>query len=187
MVERHLLPPWPEIYLRIGECEPHRGRSRCPIHGGDSPTSLSVSEEKGVYFCHVCHASGDKVDFVRRVQGTDFKGALTFLGLEPGRAPKPDPIHRKAQAVRSNLRAWRKRMGREARDRLLARHELELCAIERLSSDGDDEMGWHMLALAFKGYDRDEHIADAVDLADEHDDQKLVAVYQEFKGAYEGI
>jgi hypothetical protein len=40
--------------------------ARCPIHGGDSPMSLALNEEKGVYFCHVCHASGDQQETIVR-------------------------------------------------------------------------------------------------------------------------
>lgn len=80
MIENHTLPPWEAIFHRVGEPAPRCHRARCPIHGGDSPTSLALNEEKGVYFCHVCHASGDKLDFVRQVQGTDFKELLPSWG-----------------------------------------------------------------------------------------------------------
>ena len=84
MIESRTLPSWDLVFSWVGEPMPRRGRARCPIHGGDSPTSVSVSEEKGIYFCHVCLSSGDKLDFVQRATGTGFKQALALLGIDPG-------------------------------------------------------------------------------------------------------
>ncbi|MBP1733364.1 MAG: dnaG [Deltaproteobacteria bacterium] len=184
MLEQHLLPRWPEIFRRIGEPEPRRNRARCPIHGGESLYSLSVDEGKGVFHCFVCHAGGDKLDFIQQALRLDFKDALRWCGLEPGQPPKLNPLRARAQMIRENLRAWKRRIGRQSRDLLAARHELEVCAVERLEADRDDEAGWQLLAATFKGYDRDEHIADAVDLADEHDDAELLRVYSQFRGCY---
>ncbi len=78
MIQDHTLPYWESILHMVNEPAPRRRRACCPIHGGDSPTSPSLNEDKGLYFCHACHASGDKLDFVRKVRGTDSKGTLTF-------------------------------------------------------------------------------------------------------------
>lgn len=91
---------------RIGEPQPRRGRARCPIHNGDSPTSLSLSEEKGVYHCHVFHSSGDKLDFVQRTMGINFVGALSMLGLKAGKHPKPDPAIVRQRAAIRIIRDW---------------------------------------------------------------------------------
>ena len=47
VVERHILPRGDAIFPMVGEPQPRRSRARCPIHNGDSPTSLSLSEERG--------------------------------------------------------------------------------------------------------------------------------------------
>ena len=48
--------------------------ARCPIHGEKTP-SLSVSPEKGVYYCFGCGASGDAITFVQQMESLDFVGA----------------------------------------------------------------------------------------------------------------
>jgi DNA primase len=74
VIDQSALPSWPQILQRLGEPRPRRGRARCPIHGGDSPTSMSINEQNGVFHCHVCHAGGDKLAFVQKALGCDFKG-----------------------------------------------------------------------------------------------------------------
>jgi len=57
------------------------GRSwmaRCPMHGERTP-SLSVSPEKGVYYCFGCHRSGDAITFVQEMDNLDFVGAVESL------------------------------------------------------------------------------------------------------------
>ena len=57
------------------------GRSwmaRCPLHGERTP-SLSVSPEKGVYYCFGCQRSGDAITFVREIDNLDFVGAVESL------------------------------------------------------------------------------------------------------------
>ena len=52
--------------------------ARCPIHGEKTP-SLSVSPEKGVYYCFGCGASGDAITFVQEMESLDFVGAVESL------------------------------------------------------------------------------------------------------------
>ncbi len=57
------------------------GRSwmaRCPLHGERTP-SLSVSPEKGVYYCFGCQRSGDAITFVQEIDNLDFVGAVESL------------------------------------------------------------------------------------------------------------
>ena len=57
------------------------GRSwmaRCPLHGERTP-SLSVSPEKGVYYCFGCQRSGDAISFVQEIDNLDFVGAVESL------------------------------------------------------------------------------------------------------------
>ena len=62
------------------------GRSwmaRCPIHGERTP-SLSISAEKGVWYCFGCERHGDAITFVREVEGLDFVGAVEHLAARAG-------------------------------------------------------------------------------------------------------
>lgn len=55
----------------------------CPFHDDHSP-SMSISEEKQIYRCFVCGASGNVITFVRDYEKVDFKEALTILGKRIG-------------------------------------------------------------------------------------------------------
>ena len=57
--------------------------ARCPLHGERTP-SLSVSPDKGVYFCFGCQRSGDVITFVQEIEGLDFAGAVETLAARAG-------------------------------------------------------------------------------------------------------
>ena len=57
--------------------------ARCPLHGERTP-SLSVSPEKGVYYCFGCQRSGDAISFVQEINNMDFVGAVEFLAARQG-------------------------------------------------------------------------------------------------------
>ena len=57
--------------------------ARCPLHGERTP-SLSVSPEKGVYYCFGCQRSGDAITFVQEIEGLDFAGAVEMLAGRVG-------------------------------------------------------------------------------------------------------
>jgi len=40
----------------------------CPFHDDTDP-SLSLSDEKNVFFCHGCHAKGDVITFIKKMEG----------------------------------------------------------------------------------------------------------------------
>ena len=52
--------------------------ARCPLHGERTP-SLSVSPDKGVYYCFGCQRSGDAITFLQEIDGLDFVGAVESL------------------------------------------------------------------------------------------------------------
>lgn len=141
---------WEGIYARRGE-RLWRNRGRCLIHDGDSRTSLSVNEAKGVFYCHVCGAGGDKIDFIRQIDKCSYLEALRWFGIEPGRAPVPDPAREKKRRARAGLAAWAKREGRERREEFYNRSRVELCARHRLEKDIDDPIGWELLRIAYTG------------------------------------
>jgi DNA primase len=57
--------------------------ARCPMHGERTP-SLSVSPEKGVYYCFGCGRSGDAITFVQEMDNLDFAGAVESLASRYG-------------------------------------------------------------------------------------------------------
>lgn len=61
-------------------------RTRCLIHGGDNPTSLSWTED-GLWHCFSCGRGGDKFKIIMEVRRCSFRIALSYLaglaGVEP--------------------------------------------------------------------------------------------------------
>lgn len=55
----------------------------CPFHNEKTP-SFTVSQDKGMYYCFGCQASGDVFDFTMRTQGIEFFEALQYLGIQAG-------------------------------------------------------------------------------------------------------
>ncbi len=53
----------------------------CPFHGEKTP-SFSVSEEKQMYYCFGCGATGDVVKFLMEYNGWDFRQAAKHLGAD---------------------------------------------------------------------------------------------------------
>lgn len=74
----------------------------CPFHREKTP-SFTVVEDKGFFHCFGCGAHGNAIDFVMRIEGLDFAGALQRLSDMTGiplperekargaRTPKPEP------------------------------------------------------------------------------------------------
>ncbi len=58
-----------------------RWSAPCPFHQETKP-SFSVDEEKGLFYCFGCQASGDLFDFYGRINGLDFRETLEQLALE---------------------------------------------------------------------------------------------------------
>lgn len=53
----------------------------CPFHAEKRP-SFHVNEEKEVYHCFGCGEGGDVIKFIQNIENLDFRGTLTFLGIE---------------------------------------------------------------------------------------------------------
>jgi hypothetical protein len=153
--KHYVTESWESIFHRIGE-PLRRNRARCPLHDGDSPFSLSVSEEKGMFHCHVCHAGGDKIDFIRQLHKCRYLDALRWFGIEPGTPLPPDPAIERRRRARAGLQAWAKRKGRELREKYYNRSRIELCARRRLEKHPDDVIGWGLLEVAYDGLPLDE-------------------------------
>ncbi|MEM9204085.1 MAG: DNA primase [Actinomycetota bacterium] len=118
------------------------GRSfmaRCPIHGERTP-SLSVSPEKGVYYCFGCGASGDAITFVQEMENVDFVGAVESLAGRYG-------IQLRYTSAGEGQRRGRKKSLQEAVGKAVDFYH------ERLLSGGDagEARGY----LRSRGYDGD--------------------------------
>ena len=51
----------------------------CPFHGPEKTPSFSVSPEKGFYYCFGCHASGDVISFLEKMENISFNEAVERL------------------------------------------------------------------------------------------------------------
>ena len=72
----------------IGRCVPLKKagsnyKGVCPFHNEKTP-SFVVSEEKQIFTCFGCGASGDVIEFVQRYENLDFHGAVQKLAEECG-------------------------------------------------------------------------------------------------------
>lgn len=105
-----------DLTALIEETVPLRKRYKqhvglCPWHDDTKP-SLSVSAEKGLWYCHGCQAGGDAIDWVRRRDDLDFKGAIRNLW------PDLLPEAKSRQAAgsdgeeKTNTRAAKRKRGR---------------------------------------------------------------------------
>lgn len=52
----------------------------CPFHGGQHLNHFKINPRKNIFYCFVCGASGDAIDFLMKYQGLNFPDALRWLG-----------------------------------------------------------------------------------------------------------
>jgi len=109
--------PIAEVLARYGVELSGRGKNlkgRCPFHDDRRP-SLSVSVDKGLWYCHACDLGGDAITFVQEMENVDFRGACEILS--GGRLPEPDrPLPSK----------WRQAPKRQAPQSKLTRIQKEV-------------------------------------------------------------
>lgn len=58
-------------------------KGRCPFHNENTP-SFVVSEEKQIFTCFGCNATGDVIEFVRKYYNLDFRESLEKLAEQCG-------------------------------------------------------------------------------------------------------
>lgn len=90
-----------DIIRRYVDLKPVSGRwmGACPFHQETKP-SMSVNEEEGFFYCFGCQASGDVIDFYKRINGLEFREALEALAVEAGielQYSQPDPQAKERQ------------------------------------------------------------------------------------------
>jgi hypothetical protein len=172
MIDNSVLPSRNEIYRRIGERAPRLNRGRCPIHDGDSLYSVALDEDKGVFYCHVCHASGDKISFIQQVYRCHFKEALAFYGLQPGKIPMPDPEVERRRRIRQGLQNWANIRAWQLREDHFIRCVVETAAKRLLHIDPDHMQAWNALAWALT---KIEAVAYELDMLAGSDAEKIEA------------
>jgi len=57
----------------------NENRMKCPIHGGDNPTSFYIDHNKNYWYCHSCGKGGDAITYLMEKEHTDFKTAVKQL------------------------------------------------------------------------------------------------------------
>ena len=57
----------------------------CPFHSEKTP-SFNIYPENGSFYCFGCHAGGDVITFVRRIENLDYMEAVRFLAQRAGLA-----------------------------------------------------------------------------------------------------
>ena len=56
----------------------------CPLHKGNHLNHFKVSPSKNIYYCFVCGAGGDCVDFLMKYNGMSYPDAMRWLGQKYG-------------------------------------------------------------------------------------------------------
>ncbi|MDD5453103.1 MAG: DNA primase [Candidatus Bipolaricaulis sp.] len=104
-----------------------RFKGRCPFHPDDTP-SLIVSPDKGLWHCFGCHAGGDAIGFLMKIERLSFPEALSRLARElgieirtTGGEGRAKLLQANEQAVQYFARELRRPSGKKARDYLLGR------------------------------------------------------------------
>src|SRR5687768_266698 len=108
-------------------------RGPCPFHKG-SHRNFSVSPQKGIYYCFVCHEGGDVFTFLRMHLGLDWPSAVREVAhkvgieIEENDSRRPDVDAREplweANAAAAELfqkTLWKTEEGRAAREYLESR------------------------------------------------------------------
>lgn len=56
------------------------GFARCPLHNEKTP-SMKYYPDQNKWWCFSCNQGGDAIDFVMKIEGLDFIGAVKRLGV----------------------------------------------------------------------------------------------------------
>jgi hypothetical protein len=97
---------------------------------------------------------GDAITLIERSLDTDYRGALSWLGLRPGEIPRPDPAMIRRQKARQGLQRWARQTARWMRDQYYIRGVVEVAATALLDADPTDEAALNALARSIHGRER---------------------------------
>ena len=102
----------------IGEAiglEIRHGRCKCPIHGGTDFNCVLYSGNRG-YYCHVCKAGGDVLDFVQKYFSYSFKECVAWIndtfrmGLDLESNISPEQKRQAEMALKMRKRAMEQKV-----------------------------------------------------------------------------
>ncbi|MFN2397938.1 MAG: DNA primase [Gemmatimonadaceae bacterium] len=110
-------------------------RGPCPFHQG-THRNFSVSARKGMYYCFVCHESGDVFTFLQKRLGLDWPSAVRYVAAKAGVEVREVETRRDAPDAREPLweinaaaaeffheQLWENEVGgQQAREYLTLRH-----------------------------------------------------------------
>lgn len=139
---------WESIASRTGIKFWRRGRGQCPFC--ESRTGFSVHGEKG-FHCFACGVHGDKISFIQHFHKCDFKDALRFFGLEPGKPPELDPAIEYRNKIRKGLETWTRTLSKELNKEHYIRERVITRALRRLRKAPEDSYAWNWLGWALPG------------------------------------
>ena len=125
----------------------------CPLHHEKTP-SFTVFEDNH-FKCFGCGEYGDAVDFIQRLHGIDFKGALRLLGIS--QKPLSNEDHRKIKRRKQQKQQTERQIQRE-RDLVytlafLIRSAYK--AMNHITPDNIDEFGDTLDSLSWWVYCHD--------------------------------
>ncbi len=170
-----------EVLCHFGDdLRAERGRTRCPVHDGQNPTSLSFDARR--WHCFSCGAGGDVFDLVQALLHCTFPEAIAhaarLAGFSTGRLPTVDPVEverrAKIQRRREALRRWRGQRLSEwltligNLDREAQRLGAHYMARARDAHDPDGA-GWRLLASLHADLETAELMAGALSPHDEEE------------------
>lgn len=74
----------------------------CPFHQEKTP-SFSVSSDKGLYYCFGCHASGDVISFLMKIEGLTFAETVERLAEQAHMELPPEELDERETERRRKL------------------------------------------------------------------------------------
>jgi hypothetical protein len=113
----------------------------CPFHADKAP-SFSVNEGKGLFHCFGCGAKGDVIDFIRQLDGIEFREARARLGMDTSFLPMDTPERRAAERAASWLNEQRDKVGA-----LLLETDEQLHLADKIQDDELGEVFWREQAF----------------------------------------
>ena len=144
-------------------------KGRCPLHPDKHP-SFMVYPDRQRAVCFGCGFRGDVVDFTARLRGTDTRGAMRILGIEPGRPTRPSPEEKRPRRGAQAFKRWCRDYGIEAAAELRALRRL-VAGIQTLR---DLELrGW--------AYHRMQLLEHRLDILQFGSDEEKVLLFKEVK------
>lgn len=130
--ERITMPMVVEKYMPTARIR--RQRIPCPFHGG---VNFNLALTDRVWYCHVCHAGGDVIEFVRRLHNLPFPQTVVRLSVDfgiPVSGQRASPAHE--MKMQREMLAMQKR-----REEATTFSDLQISALSALRLWLNDNVG----------------------------------------------